>query len=215
MNSLEHIPRRILSVVGPHSNCGKTLFVLHLLRRFAGLGCLKISPAVGRAATSSGITADSVPEFHFENDACLDRLNSDTAQYRAAGAAAVERLRHRGRGLSTGLVAAFNRFPANMPLIVESSSAVPLLKPAAVVLVIRPPVKEMKPATCAILNHVTDLLVNAAKEDADSEAATVERTIRQLPDATLRCVWRTDLGCAPLPATLIERLGDILGAELR
>ena len=34
--------RTVLSVVGPHSGCGKTLFITALLRHIGGLGCLKM-----------------------------------------------------------------------------------------------------------------------------------------------------------------------------
>ncbi len=198
--------RRILSVVGPHSNCGKTLFVVQVVRIFRGLGCLKISPASPRA--DSG---DASPAFWLEEPARIDRRDSDTGRYRAAGAAAVERLRHHGGCLPEAMALALSRFPLAMPLIVESSSAVPLIDPVAVLLVLRWPVTEMKPATQSILTRVTDVLINAGQEDT-ATATGLGQVAQQFPELRPRYCWRVDLRCEDLPEALIRRLGDVLAA---
>ena len=109
MSSRVGAGRVIVSVVGPHSGCGKTTFVAHLLQHIEGLGTLKISPA------SEWPDADSVggrmigEDFYLEDPVHLDRPGKDTALYAQAGAAQVERLRHRGAMLAVGLGAALRR----------------------------------------------------------------------------------------------------------
>ena len=124
MSSPPGTGRTILSVIGPHSGCGKTLFVSWLLRHVEGLGCLKISPThdgpegVPAGDKSSGIRRQ---DFQLEDSALLNRPGKDTALYLRIGAVRVERLRPRGDGLARGLRAALQRFDRSTPIVVESS----------------------------------------------------------------------------------------------
>jgi hypothetical protein len=199
----------ILSVIGPHSGCGKTTFVIHLLRRVPGLGCLKVSPAHEWSdATIEG--AEAVGQnFFLEGSASLNRSGKDTARYIEAGAAQVRRLRHRAAGLATGLQVALGRFPAGMPVVVESSSAVALLKPVAVILVVRPPLREMKPATESILARVTDLMINASNHEG---LATGEgdRLLEAFPSLAPQFTWFADLLREPPSAEMLARLRALL-----
>jgi len=203
--------RIILSVIGPHSGCGKTSFVTHLLRHISGLGCLKISPAhdwpdgVARRAEAIG------EDFYLEDLLRLKRPGKDTALYMTAGATEVKRLRHRGDGLAAGLDAAIGCYSTATRILVESSSAVPLLSPAAVVLVVRPPPREMKPSTEAILSRVTDLLINTA--DGDGVAATeAARLCHQFPALHPQFTWSADLISEPPPAGMLTRLQALLAS---
>ena len=155
--------RRILSVIAPHSNSGKTLFIVHLLEQVDGLGCLKVSPVHSQHEEFEDGDLRSQDDFYFEKPSRLCQPGKDTALYLEAGARQVERLRHGGSGLRAGLEAAFKRFSTDLPIVVESSSAVDLLDPVAVILVVRPPIREMKPATQRVLHRVTDLLINASR----------------------------------------------------
>ena len=202
--------RTILSVIGPHSGCGKTLLVLHLLRQVGGLGCLKISPAHDWPDQSAGIGDAAARDYYLEDRVRLNRPGKDTALYLAAGAAVVTRLRHRAQGLVAGLDEALHRYPPNMPIVVESSSAVRLLQPVAVVLVVRPPIQVMKPATQAVLSRVTDLLINATDRQglATSEA---DRLRHDFPSLAPQFTWSADLICQPPPDEMLVRLRDLLG----
>ncbi len=155
---------RILSVIAPHSGSGKTLFVTHLLGHIDGLGCLKISPVHSQHEELEKGNLYSEEDFYFEKPSRLCQPGKDTALYLEAGACQVERLRHAGPGLRAGLEAAFQRFPSALPVVIESSSAIEHLNPVAVVLIIRPPVREMKPSTARLLHRVTDLVVNVGAD---------------------------------------------------
>ena len=202
--------RIVLSVVGPHSGCGKTMFVTALLRRIEGLGCLKISPArdwpdretVGDEATGRG--------FYLEDADRLRRPGKDTTLYLAAGANQVERLRHRDDALPLGLAAALARFEPSLPIVVEGSKVVPLLKPVAVVLVVRPPIREMKRTTRDILYLVSDVLFNMSKDEA---SVTTELGALQadFPSFRPQYVWSADLSREPLPPEMLIRLKAVLG----
>jgi len=136
--------------------------VRHLLAGLESLSCLKISPAEGLDADWTDPKTGKEVDFFFEDASRLHRPGKDTALYLEAGARQVQRLRHRADGLAAGLEAAFRRFAPDVPVVVESSSAVQFLDPAAIVLVVRLPVREVKPATERVLHRVTDLLVNGS-----------------------------------------------------
>lgn len=197
--------RTVLSVIGPHSGCGKTLFVTHLLRHIRGLGCLKVSPVYDRPQTAAEAEGAVAEDYYLEDASGLDQPGTDTALYLAAGAAMVNRLRHRAGALAAGLDAALGQYPPAMPVVVESSSAVPLLQPAAVVLIVRPPMREMKPATEAILPRVTDLLINASDRQG-SPTTEAERLQRGFPSLTPQFTWSADLICEPPPKDMLTRL---------
>lgn len=201
--------RPILSVIGPHSKSGKTLFVTHLLRSITGLGCLKISPAHD---DHNDFDDGSVPgnvDYFFEDRARLRYPGKDTAIYLDAGARQVERLRHRGNALAAGLVAALKRFEAGIPVVVESSSAVEFLDPFAVVLVVRPPIREMKPATQRVLARVTDLLVNASRQDnvTSSAGQQLSKEYNALRPAH---TWHANLASESPPRKMLARLTTLL-----
>ena len=204
--------RTILSVIGPHSGCGKTLFVSWLLRHVEGLGCLKISPThdgpegVPAGDKSSGIRRQ---DFQLEDSALLNRPGKDTALYLRIGAVRVERLRPRGDGLARGLRAALQRFDRSTPIVVESSRAVALLRPAAVVMVVRPPVREMKPATRDALSLVTDLLISASDRE-ESATGEAERLRQEFPALRPQFTWSADLICEPPPEQMLARLRSLL-----
>lgn len=214
MSSRRRSGRGILSVVGPHSGCGKTLFVLSLLRHVGGLGCLKISPKRDWPAVLENVPGTVETDFVLEDSARLERPGKDTARYLEAGALEVQRLRHRAAGLAAGLEEAWQRFPAMMPVLVESSSAVPLLEPVAVVLVVRPPLREMKPATEAILERVTDLLVNASDREGSATGAA-ESLAREFPVLRPQFTWAADLISEPPPEGLMERMRVLLTTATR
>ena len=219
--------RTILSVIGPHSGCGKSTFVTHVLRHVGGLGCLKVSPARDWPEVPAGSERITGDDFYLEDAARLNRPGKDTALYLATGAVRVERLRYRGDAPSTsapdngwqgpevkgtlamGLDAALRRFPEAAPVIVESSSAVRLLSPAAVVLIVRPPLREMKPATEAILSRVTDLLINAS-DRVGPAAEAAERLRDELPALRPPYTWSADLIAEPPPAQMLTRLRTLL-----
>ena len=201
--------RAILSVVGPHSGSGKTAFVTTLLRRFGGLACLKISPAPDwRADTVVGAEVEG-RNFYLEDLAGLVYAGSDTALYLDAGAVEVRRLRHRADGLRAGLTATLERYPAGVPVVVESSSAVKFLSPCAVLLVTRPPIREMKPSTAAILPRVTDLLLNTPEPERPA-AETAAALLVEFPALQPQHTWCADLGSEDLPADLMDRISDVL-----
>lgn len=209
MNSPQGTGRVILSVIGPHSDCGKTTFVAHLLRHVPGLGCLKISPAhewPGKSPASGVVIGG---DYYLEGWADLNRPGKDTALYLAAGAARARRLRHRRDGLAAGLEAALHDYPPGMSVVVEGSRAVRLLQPVAVVLVVRPPIREMKPATEAILSRVTDLLINAS--DGEGQAAAEARRLPQeFPALHPQYTWTADLILQPPPDDMLARLRSLL-----
>ena len=97
-----------------------------------------------------------------------------------------------------------------MPVVVESSSAVRWLRPVAVVLVIRLPLREMKPSTEAILTRVSDLLINASDRD-ESAAKAAERLRQQYPPLRPQFTWSADLIAEPPPAKMLARLQGLLG----
>ena len=199
----------ILSVIGPHSGCGKTSFVTALLRRVGGLGCLKISPSRDWP-TGADRGAEAAGEgFYLEDSGRLHHPGKDTTLYLAAGATEVKRLRHQGDGLAAGLVVALRQYPPSMPVVVESSSAVRLLEPVAVVLVIRPPIREMKPSTEAVLSQVTDLLINASDRQGQA-TAEARRLCQQFPALRPEFIWSADLASEPPPRGLLVRLEALL-----
>ncbi|UCC28842.1 MAG: hypothetical protein JSU86_11645 [Phycisphaerales bacterium] len=198
----------ILSVIGPCSGCGKTLFVTHLLRHIERLGCLKISPAYDWPEDSGGGQVVG-EDFYLENSAHLNRPGKDTAVYLAAGATGVQRLRHRRNGLAAGLAAALKCFPPDIPIVVESSSAVRLTEPVAVVLVVRPPHHKMKATTRDVLHLVTDLLINALDVE-DSAAAEAKRLGTEYPVLQPQYAFSADLISEPPPDKMLTRLRALL-----
>ncbi len=198
--------RPILSVIAPHSGSGKTSFVTHLVRQIPGLGCLKISPAHDWPDEESVAGRTTGPGFFLEGAADLNRPGKDTALYLTAGAAQVERLRHRGNGLAAGLNVALERFPRARPIVVESSSAAPLLSPVAIVLVVRPPLHEMKPATEAILALVTDLMINTSNPGR----RPAERLQREYPSLRPKYACSADLSVEALPVQMMTRWQALL-----
>lgn len=201
--------RSILSVVGPHSGCGKTAFVTRLLRHLPGLGCLKVSPSHDWPVEVALDAEANGEDFYLEDLARLSRPGKDTTLYLEAGAAEVKRLRHRGEGLAAGLEVALRRYPPTMPIVVESSSAVRWLNPVAVVLIVRPPPREMKPSTEAILPRVTDLLINASNRESFAVTAA-ERLRHAFPALRPRFIWSADLVTEPPPADMLTRLKSLL-----
>jgi molybdopterin-guanine dinucleotide biosynthesis protein len=199
------IGRRILSVIGPHSGCGKTTFVVHVVQHIRQVGCLKISPAYDQPKPFPCDEKGNERDFYLQDPAELNHHDKDTALYLRAGAARVERLRHRGDGLAAGLEEALKCFPPDMPIIVESSSAVPHLRPPAVVMVVRPPIREVKPATRAVLSSVTDLMVNASDRDA-STAVEIGRLRRDFPALRPQFTWSADLIRETPPEEMLGRL---------
>lgn len=201
--------RTILSVVGPHSGCGKTTFVTALLREVPGLGCLKISPARDWPAPSPDSDNEVGEDYYLERASRLTEPGKDTTLYLEAGAGEVKRLRHWRDGLVAGLEAALGGYPPGMPVVVESSGAVSLLNPVAVILVVRPPIEEMKPSTEAILSQVTDLLINAADREG-SATAEAQRLQHASPALSPQFIWSADLISEPLPRKMLTRLGALL-----
>jgi hypothetical protein len=199
----------ILSVVGPHSGCGKTTFIVQLLRQIPGLGCLKVSPARDWPSEAELTATVSGEDYYLEPKPRLEDPTKDTALYLAAGAVQTERLRHRREGLAPGLQAALSQYPPDVSVIIESSSAVRHLDPVAVILIVRPPIQEMKPGSEAILPRVTHLLVNAT--DPKRSAATEARALRrQFPTLATCSSWLADLAGEPLPSGLVENLLGLL-----
>ena len=209
MTSPSQQQRPILSVVGPHSGCGKTSFVIHVLHHLPGLGCLKVRPAHGRLEEDAISRQASEGDFYLERHQDLNRPGEDTALYLAAGATQVEILRHRGEGLAAGLRVALERFSTSTPIVVESSSAVRLLHPAGTILIVRPPMREMKPSTETILPRITDLLINASNREGSAHAAA-DRLGQQFPSLRPQFTWFADLSCEPPPEQLLRRLGALL-----
>jgi molybdopterin-guanine dinucleotide biosynthesis protein len=209
MNGPQKVERRILSVIGPHSGSGKTTFVAQLVRHISGVGCLKISPAKNAHASFARDQNGKEQDFFLENPTTHSHPDKDTALYLQAGAAHVERLRHRADGLAAGLEEALGRFPTDMPIVVESSSAVRLLQPSAVVLVVRPPMREVKSATRAVLSLVTDLMVNAPKQ-FDPAEVDVQRLRKQFPAFQPQHTWSADLISQPLPQEMLANLRALM-----
>lgn len=209
MSSNSAPQRTLLSVIGPHSGCGKSTFVLHLGQCIPGLGCLKVSPKHDEHATFSADEHAGHVDFYLESLERLRRDDRDTGRYLAAGAAQVERLRHRGDGLAPGLQAAWQRYPQDMPVIVESSSALKFISPRAVILVVRPPLLEMKPATAEVLDRVTDLLVNLSDDCVDA-TVEAEELRRRFPALNPQFAWSANLRASPLPPQLLARVRSLL-----
>ena len=211
-NSQPLPPRPILSVVGPHSGCGKTSFVVHLIRQGYRLGCLKVRPThrqIGeneRKPTLAG-------EYWLEDAAYLRQPDADCGRYFQAGAAQVEVLRHHGDGLAAGLPVALKRFPAGLPIVVESSGAVQHLHPAAIILIVRPPPREMKPSTLAILPQVTDLLINTSDDAPSSDRAAAALGV-DYPALRPQFTWSANLAIEPPPQPLLDRLSILLHATM-
>jgi molybdopterin-guanine dinucleotide biosynthesis protein len=201
--------RVILSVIGPHSGCGKTSLIIQLLRHLSGLGCLKISPVRDPHEVLAGGPESTEQAYWLEEPASLSSPGKDTALYLAAGSVQVERLRHRRDGLARGLKAALQRFPPSTSVVVESSRAVRFLKPAAVIMVVRPPVRTMKPSTVEVLPLVTDLLVNVSK-DGERAAVEAQRLRDEFSAFRPQYTWAADLSSQPPPEELIIRLRSML-----
>ena len=204
--------RAVLSVISPHSGCGKSLLVAHLLRQLGGLGCLKISPIHELPGGVPDSEEDWGGDYYLEEPNRLRCPGKDTAVYLAAGAVRVERVRHRKQGLAAGLEAALKRFPVGMPIVVESSSAIPMLAPAAVVLVVRPPLREMKPSTRRILPSVTDLLMNVSGRTTQ-QTCDAEWLLERYAQLRPQKVWSVDLNREPPPADMLRRLRELLGVD--
>ncbi len=209
MRSRPGAGRTIVSVVGPHSGSGKTAFVIYLLKQLGGFGCLKISPAYEHPVGEGAADADTATDYHFENPEELVRPGKDTALYLAAGALHVERLRHRGRDITDGLQAALDRFPKEVAIVVESSSAALLMQPAVVMLVTRPPIREMKPATAAVLHQVTDLVIHTS----DPDGCGVQEAARLRQTFPLLCplfTWPVDTTSQQSDQGMLGRMGAAL-----
>jgi len=208
MGSRLGVGRNVLSVVAPHSGSGKTAFVTHLIPHIPGLGCLKVSPAHDWPERSTFDEQAGGAGYFTEDTDRSHRAGTDTASFLAAGAACVERLRHRSGGLRLGLAAALKKFPPGMPVAVESSSAVRLVSPVCVVMVVRPPIREMKPTSHDVLPVVTDLLLNASdRMDSDAEA---ERLVKEFPGLRPTHTWSCDLSLEPPPIDMLRRLRGLL-----
>jgi hypothetical protein len=203
--------RAILSVVAPHSCSGKTAFVAHLARHIRGLGCVKITPAHDPPQAAELEEIPDVDGFYLADAGEIGEPGRNTAQYVSAGAGHVEWLRHRGSGLRAGLEAALERFPAKMPVAVESSAAVKLMALVAVVLVVRPPIREMKPGTQNILHLVTDVLANAPNRAAGT--GEIERLTTMFPSLRPAHTWSADLIREPPPTEMLQRLRKLLQRE--
>ncbi len=201
--------RAILCVVAPHSGSGKTTFITHLLRSIPGLGCLKVrpirDPSDGSSTTGGKVGAD----FYLEEQTVLHHSGKDTYRYAAAGAVQVEMLRHHGGALAGGLNAAFDRFHPATPVVVESSSAVPHLSPATVILVARPPIREMKDSTTAILARVTDLFINEVASGT-TPAQSARELCDRYPSLHPRFTWSANLAIGSLPPDMLVRLNGIV-----
>ncbi|MBU0719009.1 MAG: hypothetical protein KJ749_12225 [Planctomycetes bacterium] len=186
--------------------------MVHLIRQGHPLGCLKVRPT-HRPLAKDERTPTTDGAYWMEDATYLQQPGADCGRYFQAGAAQVEVLRHHGNGLAAGLPVALERFPAGLPIVVESSGAVPHLRPVAVILIVRPPPREMKPSTLAILPQVTDLLINTSDDAPSSDRAAAALGV-DFPALRPQFTWSANLALEPPPQPLLDRLITLLHATI-
>lgn len=210
-------PRHALCVTAPCSDSGKTLLIEKLLPCIGPVGVLKISPipAPGgdRRIERQPATSIGADSFYLSPPDELTIPGKDTAKFLAAGAIHVERLRYEPAGLKAGLDFAMARFEAGLPVIIEGGSAAYHMPTAAVLLVARPPLADIKARTVDLLDRVDYLLVNASPAPGQ-----IERTIKVLASLAGRFApttcWAADLMHQPLPNELVATIAAVLEQDL-
>jgi len=196
--------RRILAVIGPHGGCGKTTLICHLIGHVPALGCLKLSPRHEPASAGPGARPRDRGGYHLAERTVLEQAGSDTGRFLAAGAAHVQWLEYDPHDPSAGLVAALARFPAAIPMVTEGTVAVAHLQPAAVILVTPLSPREMKPSTGAVLEAVTDVVVNGR---AGQHHETLSRELRAAyPQLRPMFWWSADLSVGTPPPPFLARI---------
>jgi len=209
-------PCPTLCVTAPCSNSGKTVLIEKLLPYVRSVGVLKISPipATGddRRHEHQPTTITSADSFYLSPPDELTIPGKDTAKLQAAGAVQVERLRYHPAGLNAGLDFAMARFEPGLPLIIEGGSAAYHLPTAAVLLVARPPLSDIKPTTIRLLERVDYLLVNAPP--AKDQIEQVAKMLVGLNSGFRpKDSWHLDLLRDPLPAGLVATVGQLISSH--
>jgi len=203
-------------VTAPCSDSGKTVLIEKLLPCIGPVGVLKISPIPAPGGdrqierqSAASIGADN---FYLSPPDELTTPGKDTANLLAAGAVHVERLRYQPAGLKAGLDFAMARFEAGLPLIIEGGSAAYHLPTAAVLLVARPPLADIKPTTIGLLERVDYLVVNAPPTKGQVEQ--VRKVLVSLNSGFCpKDSWPLDLVRDPLPAGLVATVRQILRSD--
>lgn len=119
---------KVIVVAGSGSGVGKTALICHLLRVIPGLGVIKLSPREGGSPVVEWGTEGEDP-------------GKDTGRFRQDGAALVARVVSPRSRLSVPLLEALSSMASCRAVIIEGSSALGVINPALVIMVVGPEAK--------------------------------------------------------------------------
>lgn len=176
---------KLICVGGASAHCGKTAVAALLLRAFPGWAAVKVTPSRPGEPCPHGedCGACQPPEGSFEiidDPATLSSPGKDTARFIEAGASRVLWVRSLPESLPEALESALGRRSDAPGVIVESTTAMPLLD-GLHILVARAGVDEVKGSARACLDRIDLVALNFANGPVPRALQCVGRIIPVCP----------------------------------
>jgi hypothetical protein len=175
---------KLICVGGASSHCGKTAVAALLLRAFPGWAAVKITPSrpgeVCPHDQDCGACAPPDGDFEIIDDpAILAGRGKDTARFLEAGAERVLWIRALPESLPAALESALERLSEAPGVIVESTTAIPLLD-GLKILVARGGVDEVKLSARRCLDRIDLVALNVPTGRAAGDPSSLLRNTGRL-----------------------------------
>jgi molybdopterin-guanine dinucleotide biosynthesis protein len=140
----------IISVIGAHSNLGKTTLCSILLGDLKGFGAVKF--------TKTEMYTSIIDDLEI-----LNQKGKDTAVMLEAGAEKVVWIKSPREGLKGALDIAFSKLYGLKGVVVEGNSPVDFLNPSLVIFIVNPD-GEIKPSAVEVCKKADIVIINTDKE---------------------------------------------------
>ncbi len=177
---------KLICIGGASAHCGKTAVAALLLRAFPGWAAIKVTPSLPDEICPHGqdCGACSPPDGPFAviaDPTAIARRGKDTALLLEAGADRVLWIRSLPESLPAALESALDQLSDAPGVIVESTTAIPLLN-GLNVLVARGGVEEVKPSALRCLDRIDLVALNVPTGHAAGDPSSLLRnTGRVIP----------------------------------
>lgn len=172
---------KLICIGGASAHCGKTAVAALLLRAFPGWAAIKVTPSrpgeVCPHGEDCGACAPPDDDFEIIDDPMtLASRGKDTARFLEAGADRVFWIRSLPESLPEALELALERLSDAPGVIVESTTAIPLLE-GLNVLVARGDVDEVKPSARRCLGQIDLVALNTPTGRAVGDPSSLLRNV--------------------------------------
>lgn len=181
---------KLICIGGASAHCGKTAVAALLLRAFPGWAAIKVTPSRPGEACPHGedCGACTPPDGPFEiiaDPVTLASPGKDTARFMEAGASRVLWIRALPESLPAALESALGLLSDAPGVIVESTTAIPLLD-GLHILVARAGVAEVKDSARRCLDRIDVVALNTPASPGDCPSSLLENVGRIIPVYPMR-----------------------------